>query len=746
MAESVGQLEIKLSLNSKEFNADIEGVKEKADGVGERFMNAGKVVGAAFAAAAAATSVAIGKIAADAVKAYADYEQLVGGVETLFKESSGIVQEYANNSFQTAGLSANDYMETVTSFSASLLQGLGGDTKAAADMANVAVTDMADNANKMGTDIARIQDAYQGFAKQNYTMLDNLKLGYGGTQAEMARLINDSGVLGDTMQVTAETVNSVSFDKMVQAIHVVQERMGITGTTAKEAADTISGSVNTMKAAWTDMLVSIAGGGKEFGRAMDDLIKSAGNVIKNLIPVLSKSLQGIGQLVVEIAPIISAELPGLIATLVPQLVEAATQLIIGIAQALPGLVTTLVNAILEVLPTLIDGLITAVMALLDAIIAILSDPNSIQMLVDSALILLMGIIDAIPKIVDALTVALPVIITNIVDVLTKPDTINQILLAGIKLFMALVEAIPKVIGALVSALGSILSTIVNNIGTWVVQVVAKGYEVGMQFVGKVVEFFTQLPGKIGEFLLSAITNVANWVSEMIQKAIEVGGQFLQNIVDFFTQLPGKIWDFLTDAIGKVGSFVTDMGAKALEAGQSFFDNLVNKVQEIPSKMLEIGKNIVEGIWNGISGAAQWLWDQVSGFCSSIVDNIKSFFGIESPSKLFRDQVGVYLAKGIGVGFSDEMGSVSKAMQNVLSKDVAALSAEANIDANLGTPPTTATDNLGSWIGSLSNLAGDDTTTNITGSTTTINQTNNIYSAFDFEQINDRLLQEIRSVA
>lgn len=745
MAESVGQLKIKLSLDTKEFDAGVEDAKENASSVGERFASAGKIVGAAFVAAATATSVAIGKIATDAVKAYADYEQLVGGVETLFKESSGIVQEYANNSFQTAGLSANEYMETVTSFSASLLQGLGGDTKAAADMANVAVIDMADNANKMGTDIARIQDAYQGFAKQNYTMLDNLKLGYGGTQAEMARLINDSGVLGDSITVTAETVNSVSFDKMVEAIHVVQDNMGITGTTAMEAADTISGSVNTMKASWDDMLVSLAGGGKDFDKAMDDVIKSAGNVIKNLIPVLSKSLQGIGQLVTEIAPIISSELPGLISTLLPQLIRAVTDLIIGIAQALPSLITTLINSVLEVLPELINGLITALMGLIDALVAILSDPNTIQMLVDGALTLLTGIIDALPKIIDALTEALPTIITNIVNVLTKPETINQILEAGVKLFLALVDAIPKVIGSLVSALGSILGTIISNIGTWVGQVVAKGVEVGKQFVGKVVEFFTQLPGKIGEFLLSVITNVANWVGDMVQKATDVGGQFLQNIVDFFTQLPGKIWDFLTDVIGKVTSFVTDMGAKALEAGKSFFDNIVNKVKEIPGKMLEIGKNIVEGIWDGISGAAKWLWDQISGFCSSIVDNIKGFFGIESPSKLFRDQVGVFLAEGIGVGFSDEMGTVSKAMQGVLSKDIATLSAEAGIDTKIGVTPAIATDSINSWVGSLGDLAGDEMT-NVISPTTTINQTNNIYNPFDFDQINEWLLQEIRGVA
>ena len=180
-------------------------------------------------------------ITKSAISNYGEYEQLVGGVETLFKDSADIVQQYASEAFRTTGLNANEYMSTVTSFSASLLQGLNGDTASAAEKANKALVQMSDNANKMGSDMSSIQAAYQGFAKQNYTMLDNLKLGYGGTASEMARLVNESGVLGDSMEVTAETVKNVSFDQLIDAIGVVQDRMEITGTTAKEAASTLQG-------------------------------------------------------------------------------------------------------------------------------------------------------------------------------------------------------------------------------------------------------------------------------------------------------------------------------------------------------------------------------------------------------------------------------------------------------------------------------------------------------------------------
>ena len=226
--------------------------------MGKVGATASKALGAISKAALAVTgaaATAVSALAKSAVDGYAEYEQLVGGVETLFKDSADVIQGYADEAYKTAGMSANAYMETVTGFSASLLQGLQGDTAKAAEIANQAVIDMSDNANKMGTDMTMIQNAYQGFAKQNYTMLDNLKLGYGGTQSEMARLINDSGVLGDAMTVTAETVNSVSFDKIIEAIHVVQTNMGITGTTAKEAATTIQGSISSMQGALENLMV-----------------------------------------------------------------------------------------------------------------------------------------------------------------------------------------------------------------------------------------------------------------------------------------------------------------------------------------------------------------------------------------------------------------------------------------------------------------------------------------------------------
>ena len=269
--------------------------------ISQKLGNGLKTAAKIGTAAVAAAGTGITAFLTKSVQAYADYEQLVGGVETLFKESAGKVKGYADQAYKAANMSANQYMETVTSFSASLLQGLNNDTAKAADIANKAIIDMSDNANKMGTDMSLIQNAYQGFAKQNYTMLDNLKLGYGGTASEMARLINDSGVLGETTKVTAKTINNVSFDKIIEAIGVIQEKMGITGATADEAATTISGSIATAKAALENWLVSLSNGTDDTGKKFDTLVSSVGTVVDNLTPAISTAISNIDGLVSSFA-------------------------------------------------------------------------------------------------------------------------------------------------------------------------------------------------------------------------------------------------------------------------------------------------------------------------------------------------------------------------------------------------------------------------------------------------------------
>ncbi len=278
----------------------------------------------AVGAAAATATIAIAKASVDA---FAEYEQLVGGVETLFKGSSKKLIEYANEAYRTAGVSANQYMSIVTSFSASLLQSLGGDTEKAADIANQALIDMSDNANKMGTSMEAIQNAYQGFAKQNYTMLDNLKLGYGGTKTEMERLLRDAQAL------TGVKYDISNLADVYTAIHVIQENLGIAGTTALEAEKTISGSAKTMKASWQNVLTAISGGG-DLDRAIENLVNSISNYFENIVPVIERALAGIGTLIEKVAPMLVQTVAKSLIKAIPELLNAVYQMIIGLAKGI----------------------------------------------------------------------------------------------------------------------------------------------------------------------------------------------------------------------------------------------------------------------------------------------------------------------------------------------------------------------------------------------------------------------------
>lgn len=332
-----------------------EGKLSKAfKGIGNAALTLGKVVTKGLVAGAGAIALITGM----ATNAYASYEQLVGGVDTLFGDSTKKVQRYAAEAYKTAGLSANAYMETVTSFSASLLQSLDGDTAKAAEYADRAIRDMSDNANKMGTNIGMIQNAYQGFAKQNYTMLDNLKLGYGGTKEEMKRLIKEASSMKEVQQKLGVTIdsNSMSFGNIVNAISVVQTKMGIAGTTSAEAAGTISGSTASMGAAWQNLLIGLGNDTADISVLIDQFVEAAITSFGNSIPRISKILGGVAELVAGLIPVISEMLPDLIAELLPPLIQGAATLMIGLAQALPEII----QVIIDTIPVLLDTISQAV--------------------------------------------------------------------------------------------------------------------------------------------------------------------------------------------------------------------------------------------------------------------------------------------------------------------------------------------------------------------------------------------------
>lgn len=466
-----------IGLDSSEFDKGVNDATNKgkslSSSIGSGLATAAKVGGAAIAAAAAG----VGALTKASLENYAQYEQLVGGVETLFKSNASTVLAYAENAYKTAGLSANQYMETVTSFSASLLQSLGGDTEAATKYADMAITDMSDNANKMGTSMEMIQNAYRGFAKSNYTMLDNLALGYGGTKEEMQRL------LADAEKLSGQKFDLSSYADIVDAIHVVQTEMGITGTTAKEASTTIQGSVSSMKSAWQNLVTAFgdenANLDEYMGNFVDSIVTVGENVIPRLQTILPRLVEGITGLANALIPM----LPPIIETLLPSVVEGAIAIVNGVVAILPQILTVIagampqvIDAMLTILPQLITAGLEIIVALsqgiiaslpqlfpaaIDAVMAIVDTLlDNIDLLIDTGIEFIFaltdGLIDALPKLIEKM----PEIIVKIVKAII--DNLPKIILAGVQLILKLIEGIVKSIPDIIKAILQLISDLITT--------------------------------------------------------------------------------------------------------------------------------------------------------------------------------------------------------------------------------------------------------------------------------------------
>lgn len=427
--------------------------------LGDGLKTAAKI-GAAAVGAAAAGITALTKAA---VNNYAEYEQLVGGVETLFKQSADVVQQYAANAYKTAGMSANEYMETVTSFSASLLQSLDGDTNAAAEKANLAITDMSDNANKMGTDMEMIQNAYQGFAKQNYTMLDNLKLGYGGTKEEMQRLLKDAEKL------SGQKFDISSYADIVDAIHVVQTEMGITGTTANEAATTIQGSASAVKSAWSNLVTGVADDNANFDLLINNFVDSVGTAAQNILPRIEVALNGAAKLIESLVPPIMAELPILIETVLPQLAQSAvnivqtlvTRISANAAQLIDSaiqIITALGNGIYQMLPTVAQSALQIVLTLVSKL-----NENLPQMLDTAGQMLIAfveGVSEHLPDIMLAAASIVETLLTYFIEHL--PDIVEGAMQMGNAVIDGIIDGISAAWDGLVSWFNGLWDSLFGN--------------------------------------------------------------------------------------------------------------------------------------------------------------------------------------------------------------------------------------------------------------------------------------------
>ena len=529
MSTTIGEAVIKLTFNTKDLDKGQQQIANKVDSVLGKVGSVAKTGGKLITAGMTAAATAVSGLAAASIKGYAEYEQLQGGVETLFKESSDQLMAYAEQSYKTTQLSAAQYMETATSFSASLIQGLGGDTAKAAEYADRAIVSMSDNANKMGTDIGLIQSAYSGFAKQNYTMLDNLKLGYGGTKTEMERLIKDASKMGDEMKKLGVTVDadSMSFDNIVNAIAVMQEHMGIAGTSAKEASKTISGSLASMKASAQDLITGITNPNADIEKLVDNFVNTIDSVADNIGPAIKSALKGITKLVDKGLPKIFEHIPDILGDIIPDLIDSAVALFTKIMDYLPQLVQLLINLIVQISQAIIPQIPVILMSVVNAIIdaiKLLTSPENLQAILQVGIQLLMQLVAAIPDILIALIDALPDIIMNIVDFLTDPDNIMMIIEAAVQLFMGLVMAVPKILGKLFEAFGKLFGKLWEKCAQLFKDFAANfGEAISNVFKGAVngvlwfLEQFINGPIDIINFFIDAINGILSLVGGHIDK-------------------------------------------------------------------------------------------------------------------------------------------------------------------------------------------------------------------------------------
>jgi phage-related protein len=755
----VFELEAILGLNTDKYESGLNSAKNSAESSGSAISGVFGKIGSTIGTVAKATATAVGVVAtgvgaltASAVKSYATYEQLEGGVETLFgtggqsledyintydgsiadakrsyeslQEAQDKVMENASNAYKTAGMSANEYMETVTSFSASLIQSLDGDTVKASEYADKAITDMSDNANKMGTDIESIENAYQGFAKQNYTMLDNLKLGYGGTKSEMERLIEDAEGLSDSFEAQRDEAGNLtmSYADIVDAIHIVQDNMGITGTTALEASTTIEGSLNQTKSAWENLITGLADSNANLDELSKNLIDSLvgyvdeeGNevngFIDNVIPVVETALSSIGTLVNKLVPEALKLIPTLINEFLPDLVTSAKSLITGlvstleansgdVVQVISNIGTIILNTILEILPDLIDMGSSVISNFLEGI-----SENS-QNLVDGALKIVDSLVNFItsnlPLLIDVglqiieelatgIGQSLPTLIPEIIEVVmqivqTLVDHLPELIEAGLTIFTGLVEGLIQAIPVIVEALPELIESIINAL----IEAIPLLMEASITLLMAIVEAIPEIMDALAEALPEIIDTVISFLTgegmgDILTGAIEMFMAIAKAIPQILTSVLSGLGNIIVSVLAKLASSTGNILSGAVSMFKGIASGLAEAVSDIPSKIAEhvsnwvsaiknkisdfksAGQNLLEGLWNGISDKAQWVYSKITGLGSTIVSKVKSLFGINSPSKVFAE-IGGYLAEGLGVGWENEIKDVNKQIEDDMDYD------------------------------------------------------------------------------
>ena len=689
---SVLDLVAKISLDTTEYDKGLDNSKKKAGLFGDTIGKVGgaiKTVAKVGAVAIGAGATAVGFLTKQAVNGYAEYEQLAGGVKKLFGSAADDVMKFANDAYKTSGMSANQYMEQATGFAAALINSLGGNTKEAAKLADVAMRAMSDNVNTFGTDMASVQYAFQGFAKQNYTMLDNLKLGYGGTKSEMERLISDAAAAKDAQEKLGLSVDgtSMSFDNIVKAIQVVQYEQGIAGTTANEAATTIEGALNMTKAAWDNLVAGFANPDADLGQLMDNLIvaivgdKKGEGLLSQLIPAVERALQGIGQFVQKAAPIISQYLPGLMNAILPGLLSAATSLVAGLIKALP----TLVGIVIRQIPSIIAQLKTAVV-------------EAAPMMIEGGKQLMQSLYDGLTQSFPQLTPVLNGLgkvfevafsaIGKVIDFFVKHfETIKGVVvvvagaIAGVGL-VGIIAGIAGAIGTVVGAIGGLISAL-SMIKSFaglvsVITTLAGGPLILIPaLIGAIVAAVIYL-WNTSETFRNFVLGLWAKIQEIVAGAVQV----FQNLGTAFV----SIWQGIVNTISTAWNTIVKAIQTAIEAVKTVIDTGFKLVQ-----------NIVYSIMAAVFGKVKYIWVSIKSAVSSAVGGVRS--AVSNAFSAVQNTVSNIMS-AVGSTIANVWNSAKSAVSNAVS------GIKSTISEKLNSAKSTVTDIFNSIKKSIKDKIND----------------------------------------
>lgn len=670
--------------------------KSALSSIGGAAVTAGKLAVAGLGAVTGAVTAVGGA----ALNAYADYEQLSGGVETLFGSSASTLKGYADEAYRTAGMSANQYMTQATSFAASLVQSVGGDTAKAAEYANMAMIDMSDNVNKMGSDMQSLQDAYQGFAKQNFTMLDNLKLGYGGTKEEMQRLIADANKLRAEQGKTADlTIDS--YADIVEAIHTVQEEMGITGTTAKEASTTISGSIGMAKAAWTNFLTGLGRDDVDFSQLTNQLLESIGAVAKNVAPRVAI----IGKSIIQAFPSVLSGLGSVLAPIVSEALSTAwniaVQALAGLGIKLPtvdssqfmaafqqvaSFVGAAIDGIKGAVSTLASAFAPAFAAMQAALAPIIAQVSSALLPALSVLGAALGNLAAavLPVISAAIQAMAPVIATAIGAVVSLASTISTGLAPVINSIASLIQAVLPVIQQLFTQWGASIQAVVSAAFTFVESVVTSAMNVINAVIGTVLALIKGDWEGVWNGVLNILQAVWDGMIATVQSCIQLVSSTIDSALSFIKGVWNSAWSalgsFLDSAWDGFVSAVTGGNEQVMSILGGLPGKIIGLFADAGSWLIDSGRALLQGFADGVMGAVGWVGDQISGALGTIRGLFPFSPAKEGPfsGRGYTTYSGKALMRDWAKGMASEESVVRKTVKSALGGASAMLSAGVSV--------------------------------------------------------------------